>query len=221
MIDTAIFLREIILIMTLRADIGAHLIMRSLADIYTAAGHRLDEALLIDSQLHSLRIMTGRAAEPLILFDWCSNFIEWLGSKIPATLLEVDIIHIGALADDAGPLLSRTAFRFQDILSGIGMPTVIIILQCKLIPLEILQHLRLFLEVVYLVRSTIAGRRRMHFIVLHERLVFQRVSVFISFLPQLLILRDLGQLYAVVIRRSADANHDEPEEYDADRYNPR
>ena len=59
MIDTAVFLGEIIFIMALRTNIGAHLIMRSLADIHTATGHCFNEALLVNPQFHSLRIMTG------------------------------------------------------------------------------------------------------------------------------------------------------------------
>ena len=61
----------------------------------------------------------------------------------------------------------------------------------------------------------------MHLIILHERLVLQRVSILIAFSSELLVRWDLGQLDAVVIRRCTDANHDEPEEYDADRCDSR
>ena len=61
----------------------------------------------------------------------------------------------------------------------------------------------------------------MHLIILHKRLIFQRICILIGFSPKLLVLWDLGQLDAIVIRRGANANHDKAEKYDADRYDSR
>ena len=98
MCDTTILGGEVVLRMALRAHIGTHLVMRRRIYVHTALCHRLNEALLIDTQFHRLGIVACRAAKPLIHRDGSRNFIKRLRCIRPSTFFEVHIINIRTLA---------------------------------------------------------------------------------------------------------------------------
>ena len=97
-VHTSVLSSEVVLRMALRTDIGAHIIMWCGIHIDTTACHCLDEALLIDAQLHRIGIVACRAAEPLIVGDGSRNFIKRLRCIRPSTFFEVHIINIRTLA---------------------------------------------------------------------------------------------------------------------------
>ena len=143
MIHPAIFLHKIVFVMALGADIGTHIIMGRIVHIHPPAGHGFHEALLVDPQLHGLGIMAAGAAEPFILLNGSRDFVNGLGSISPAAFLEILVIHVGALAGDAGAFLSRQTLRAQEILAGVGMAPGHVVLDRELIALEIHQQFRL------------------------------------------------------------------------------
>ena len=65
--------------------------------------------------------------------------------------------------------------------------------------------------------TAVSRRRRRGIIVLHERVVLQRIGFLVGFLAELLLLGNLGELDAVVVGGRRDANHDKTEEDNTDR----
>lgn len=222
MVDAAVFLREVVLIVALCADVSALVVVRSVVDIDAAAGHRVDEALLVDAQLHRLRIVARRAAKPLVVLNGCHDFVDRLRGVIPAALLVVDIVHVRALAGDAVALLAGQALRVLEVLACVRVTAVIIILERKLVALEVLDHLRLFRQVrVLRLGTAVPRRRRRSVIVLHERIVLERISFLIGFLAELFVLGNLSELDTRVVRCRDDADDDKAKEYNADSYDSR
>ena len=221
MVDAAVFSFEVILVVALCADIGALVVVRGVVHVDAAAGHGGDEALLIDAELHGLRIMAARAAEPLVVFDGRHDFVNRLRGVCPAALLVVDVVHVRAFARDAAAFLARQALRALEVLARIGMAARDVILQREFVALEVFEDLGLDVEIgVAAHAAAVAGRGWVGLVVLHVGLVFQGIRILVGFFAELLVRRDLGELDAVVIRRGADAHGDEPEEDEADGCEP-
>lgn len=112
----------------------------------------------------------------------------------------------------------------QEVVARIGMTAVVVILDGELVPLEVLDHLRLMFEMrVPLHAAAVScGRRRLD-VVLHERVVLQRICILVCFFADLrvVLLGNLDEFHTRVVRLRADTNGDESKEQGADAGNPR